>query len=267
MMDNIKMKIESLSTGFLLKKGARKVLHQKLDFQLNAGELVCILGPNGAGKSTLLKTLLGFESPLEGKVFFNEQELKNISVKEMAQLVAVVLTDKIDDIYLTAREIISTGRYPYGGFTDKLSVEDTDQIKRAESQVGISHLTENVFSKLSDGEKQKVMIARAIAQDTPFIFLDEPVAFIDAPSKIGIMQLLAQLVEDTGKGILMATHDLDSALNYADRIWLLGTNGEWDEGKPDDLLNSGEINRFFDKENISFDIENQRFYWTEKKSN
>ena len=126
MMDSIKMKIESLSTGFLLKRGAPKVLHQKLNFQLNAGELVCILGPNGAGKSTLLKTLLGYELPLEGKVFINEQELKNLSVTEMAQLVAVVLTDKIDDIYLTAHEIISTGRYPYGGFTGKLSVEDLD---------------------------------------------------------------------------------------------------------------------------------------------
>ena len=258
----MKMKIESLSTGFLLKKGERKVLHQKLDLELSAGELVCILGPNGAGKSTLLKTLLGFDLPLEGKVFFNDKELRQISVREMAQIVAVVLTDKIDDIYLTAHEIISTGRYPYGGFTGKLSAEDISQIERAENQVGISHLTGNVFSKLSDGEKQKVMIARAIAQDTPFIFLDEPVAFIDAPSKIGLMQLLYRLVSDMGKGILMATHDLDSALNYSDRIWLLGKNGEWDEGKPDILQISGKINHFFDSENVSYNIENKRFNWT-----
>lgn len=260
---------QGLTTGFEMKKGKTKVLHQQMNLQVHPGELVCILGPNGAGKSTLLKTLLGFQLPLAGKVLFNNTPLDKISVKEMATLVSVVLTDKIDDIYLLAREIIATGRYPFGSFTGKLSNEDLFLIRNAEKEVGISHLSENKFSQLSDGEKQKVMIARALVQQTPFIFLDEPVAFIDAPSKIGIMQLLHRLVTDLGKGVLMATHDLDSALNYADKLWMMGKDGQWDEGKPDILVDEGKINLFFDTEQITFDRQKGRFVWenNEDRSN
>lgn len=258
------IKIENLSTGFRSKRETNKLLHKNLNLQINSSELICILGPNGAGKSTLLKTLLGFELPLEGKVVFNNTNLDQVSVREMAKLVSVVLTDKIDDLYLTAREIIATGRYPYGSFTGKLSEDDLTKIESAEGKVGIGQLSNHKFTTLSDGEKQKVMIARAIVQATPFIFLDEPVAFIDAPSKIGIMQLLHQLVHEMGKGILMATHDIDSALNYADKIWLLGIDGSWETGTPDDLLESGKINYYFDRENIKFDKNNRRFIWTEK---
>lgn len=263
-MYNSRIEIKHLSTGFQLKRGEPRFLHKQLELQLNTGELVCILGPNGAGKSTLLKTILGFEKPLNGNITCYGKPINAISVKEMAKLVSVVLTDKIDDIYLTSREIISMGRYPYGNFLANLTDEDIAKIRDAEKQVEVQNLSGKEFAKLSDGEKQKVMIARSIAQDTPFIFLDEPVAFIDAPSRITIMQLLHQLVQESGKGILMATHDLDSALNYANRIWLLGTNGEWDEGHPEKLLKSGKINRFFDRKYISFDVENKRFNWTGK---
>ena len=264
MIESAGLKIVDLSTGFTLKKGKQKVLHKQLNVELHPGELVCILGPNGAGKSTLLKTLLGYELPLKGKVLFNNTPLDQLTVKDLARLVSVVLTDKIDDLYLSAREIIATGRYPFGSFNGRLSVEDLLQIEKAEKQVGIAHLSENKFARLSDGEKQKVLIARSLVQETPFIFLDEPVAFIDAPSKIGVMQLLHEMVNEMKKGILMATHDLDAALNYADKIWLLGADGKWDTGIPGDLLKQGKINDYFDKKYISFHPESGRFIWTKK---
>lgn len=263
MKDSV-IKIEALSTGFRQKNRQKLVLHERLDLQLNTGELVCILGPNGAGKSTLLRTLLGFEKALKGSIYINGIALDDISVKDLSKLISVVLTDKIEDMFLTTFEIVSTGRYPYGNFSGKLTQDDIDVVELALTRVGIKHLSGKVFTRLSDGEKQKVMIAKAIAQDTPFVFLDEPVAFVDAPSKIGIMQLLHEMVENSGKGVLMATHDLDAALNYADRIWLMGINGKWEEGRPNDLLNKDRISEFFDQENIKFDSENKRFKWVNK---
>ena len=260
MIDEIKIK--ELSTGFRLKGKAAKVLHENLNISLSKGEIVCILGPNGAGKSTLLKTIPGFSRPLSGEIYIGDHSLDKLSIKEISKIVSVVLTEKIDDLYLTAYEIVMTGRYPYGTFTGKLTDKDVALINQAFQQVGITWLANQNFYKLSDGEKQKVMIARAIAQDTPFIFLDEPVAYIDSPSKIGIMQLLKHLSKSLHKGILMATHDLDAALLYADHLWLLGRNGEWTEGKPDQLVEEGIINDFFDQDNITFNKDIQRFEWT-----
>lgn len=254
-----KIKIENLSTGFYLKKKVKKELHKGLNLELKTGEIVCILGPNGAGKSTLLRSVLGFQKTWEGEIFMGDQSLKEIAVREMAKMVSVVLTEKIDDFYLTAYEVVLTGRYPYGSFTGKLTEEDSLLVNKALQQIGIEHLSQQNFIKLSDGEKQKVMIARAVAQNTPFIFLDEPVAFIDSPSKIGIMQLLLKLAKENDKGILLATHDIDSALHYADLIWLLGHNGQWMSGEPKKLVAEKAINKYFDKDDVSFNPENYRF--------
>jgi iron complex transport system ATP-binding protein len=257
-----KVLIKDLATGFYQKGGRSQVLHESLNFVLPPGQMVCILGPNGAGKSTLLRTMLGFRKALAGEVYLGSQTLGALSIKEVSKIVSVVLTEKIDDLYLTAFEIVTTARYPYGTFSGKLSELDKQVIDQAFEKVGIGWLAHHNFHRLSDGEKQKVMIARAIAQDTPFIFLDEPVAFVDSPSKIGIMQLLKELVEDLNKGILMATHDLDSALRYADKLLLLGKNKNWKEGLPDDLIKSGAINEFFDQDQVTFNPENQKFEWT-----
>jgi len=264
MNEQTEVKIQNLTTGYYQRRRKQILLHNDINLSLKTGQLICILGPNGVGKSTLIKTLLGFELPMTGEIYFNNRRLDNYSVKELAQIVSVVLTEKIDDIYLTAREIISTGRYPYGSYSGKLRQDDLKMIQAAEQLVGIEDYSRKIFAKLSDGEKQKVMIARAIAQDTPFIFLDEPVAYLDAPSRISIMQLLKKLVVEMRKGVLMATHDMDSALNYADSIWLLGKRGEWDAGHPDKLILSGKINHFFDTKNVSFDAKEKRFGWTEK---
>jgi len=264
MTDRAEIKIKNLATGYAQRRKIQKILHQNIDLNLSTGELICILGPNGVGKSTLIKTLLGFESLLAGTIYIEDENLKTLSAKALAQIVSVVLTDKIDDIYLTAREIISTGRYPYGSISGKLSPDDLEQIEKAEQAVGVSKHGQKVFAKLSDGEKQKVMIARAIAQNTPFIFLDEPVAYLDAPSRISIMQMLHKLTRQMGKGILMATHDMDSALNYADFVWLLGNDGKWNSGNPEKLIESGLINQFFDTDEVTYNQLERRFTWAKK---
>ncbi len=256
-----KVEIRNLNTGFRLKHGKQRVLHRELHLEMKRGEVVCILGPNGAGKSTLLRTLLGFEKALHGEIFYMGKPLNKLSVKELSRIVSVVLTEKIDDFYLTAFEITLTGRYPYGSLTGKPSEEDIVMVNNAFQKVGIRHLSGKVFYKLSDGEQQKVMIARAIVQDTPFIFLDEPVAYVDAPGKIAIMHLLVDLAKEMNKGVLMATHDLESALNYADSLWLLGNNGKWKTGKPTRLVEGGFINEYFDQEEVTFNKKTHLFEW------
>jgi iron complex transport system ATP-binding protein len=255
------VKIKQVSTGYLQKRGDKFVLHQDLDLAVRCGELICILGPNGAGKSTLLRTVLGYQEALAGAIHYGEQEMGMLNIRERSKIVSVVLTDKINDFYLTAYEVVATGRYPYGSLTGKLTEKDTTIIYQALGKVGVSWLASQNFYKLSDGEKQKVMIARAIAQDTPFIFLDEPVAFIDSPSRVNIMHLLKDLSIEMNKGILMATHDIDSALQYASEIWLLGKDALWERGKADKLVKDGLINKFFDTGDVIFNKDTKRFEW------
>ncbi|MCF6171239.1 MAG: ABC transporter ATP-binding protein [Bacteroidales bacterium] len=258
------LKIKNLSTGYFPKKRESRVLHQSLNMELAAGEMVCILGPNGTGKSTLLRTLLGFQRPLNGEVFYSGCSLKELSVKEMAMEISVVLTDRIDDSFLTVYEVAATGRYPYGSLSGRLGINDRKIISGAIQQVGIEHISRQLFSTLSDGEKQKTMIARAIAQDTPLIFLDEPAAFIDSPNKVIIMELLKKLAHEHHKGILLTTHDMEPALRFADKLWLLGTSGEFEEGPPETLVEQGSINRLFDTDVVVFNSTARRF---EKREN
>jgi len=253
------LQIKNLSTGYFPKKRESKVLHQALNMDLAAGELVCILGPNGAGKSTLLRTLLGFQKSLKGETYYSGRSLKELSVQEMAKIVSVVLTDRIDDSFLTVYEVVATGRYPYGSFTGSLKDSDKEIVQNAIQQLGIENFSSQLFSTLSDGEKQKTMIARAIAQETPLIFLDEPAAFIDSPSKVSLMEILINLAHEHKKGILLTTHDMEPALRFADKLWLLGINGEFEEGEPQKLIEDGSINRFFDNEEVVFNKDKVRF--------
>lgn len=258
------LKIENLETGFDVRKENSIRLHHGLDFELKKGQFISILGLNGAGKSTFLRTLLGFQKALFGDIFYDGILLHDLNVKELAKKVSVVLTDKIDESFLTVYEIVSTGRYPYSGFSGRLSEEDHTFINQALTLVGMKQFSKRNFQQLSDGEKQKVMIARSLAQQTPLIFLDEPVAYIDAPGKVEIMELLKYLSHHYEKGILVATHELEGAIRFSDELWLLGNSGEVAKGDPKDLLENGVINNFFDKENIILNKEKVIF---EKKLN
>jgi iron complex transport system ATP-binding protein len=221
---------------------------------LQTGELVCLLGPNGAGKSTLLRTLAGMQPPIAGEVKLLEDDIYKLPPQELAKRLSLVLTEKIDVGMLSAYALVSMGRYPYTDWWGKLSSEDEEIINWAIKSVGAVNLAQRNVSELSDGERQKIMIARALAQSPMVMLLDEPTAFLDLPRRVEIMQLLRQLARDTNQAILLSTHDLDLALRLADKIWLLGINGILHVGAPEDLILSGAFADTFRSEGVEFNI-------------
>lgn len=202
-----------LTVGY---RGHRVV--EDISLSLPCGRLVCLLGPNGAGKSTLLRTLCGFQPPIAGTVTISGSDITTMSAAEVARLVSVVLTDRPLTPSLTAAEMVGMGRAPYTGFWGRLSDEDRRLVSEAMQTVGIAPLATRRMGQLSDGELQKVMIAKALAQHTPVIVLDEPTAFLDYPSKVAVMKTLARLAHDEGKTILMSTHDLELAAQLGDEL-------------------------------------------------
>lgn len=202
-----------LTVGY---RGHRVV--EDISLSLPCGRLVCLLGPNGAGKSTLLRTLCGFQPPIEGTVTISGSDITTMSAAEVARLVSVVLTDRPLTPSLTAREMVGMGRAPYTGFWGRLSDDDRRLVSEAMQTVGVDSLATRRMGQLSDGERQKVMIAKALAQHTPVIVLDEPTAFLDYPSKVAVMKTLARLAHDEGKTILMSTHDLELAAQLGDEL-------------------------------------------------
>lgn len=202
-----------LTVGY---RGHRVV--EDISLSLPCGRLVCLLGPNGAGKSTLLRTLCGFQPPIEGTVTISGSDITTMSAAEVARLVSVVLTDRPLTPSLTAAEMVGMGRAPYTGFWGRLSDDDRRLVLEAMTTVGIAPLATRRMGRLSDGERQKVMIAKALAQHTPVIVLDEPTAFLDYPSKVAVMKTLARLAHDEGKTILMSTHDLELAAQLGDEL-------------------------------------------------
>lgn len=202
-----------LTVGY---RGHRVV--EDISLSLPCGRLVCLLGPNGAGKSTLLRTLCGFQPPIAGTVTISGSDITTMSAAEVARLVSVVLTDRPLTPSLTAAEMVGMGRAPYTGFWGMLSDEDRRLVSEAMQTVGIAPLATRRMGRLSDGERQKVMIAKALAQHTPVIVLDEPTAFLDYPSKVAVMKTLARLAHDEGKTILMSTHDLEFAAQLGDEL-------------------------------------------------
>ena len=202
-----------LTVGY---RGHRVV--EDISLSLPCGRLVCLLGPNGAGKSTLLRTLCGFQPPIAGTVTISGSDITTMSAAEVARLVSVVLTDRPLTPSLTAAEMVGMGRAPYTGFWGRLSDDDRRLVSEAMQTVGIAPLATRRMGRLSDGERQKVMIAKALAQLTPVLVLDEPTAFLDYPSKVAVMKTLARLAHDEGKTILMSTHDLELAAQLGDEL-------------------------------------------------
>ncbi len=226
----------------------RRVVADGLNLSMAQGELVCLLGPNGAGKSTLMRTLAGAQPPLGGHVLIGGDDVRDLAVQEIAQRMALVLTERADVGILSAYALAALGRYPHTGWSGKLSTHDQERVQAAMRAAHCESLAHRAVSELSDGERQRVMIARALAQDTPIILLDEPTAFLDLPRRIEIMLLLRELAHVERKAILLSTHDLELALRYADRLWLLPAGGAFDSGTPDQLKASGALLRAFASE-------------------
>ncbi|WP_455591105.1 ABC transporter ATP-binding protein [Bacteroides sp.] len=250
--------IESLSIGYRGKEDA-KVVAENICADINGGELTCLLGANGVGKSTLLRTLSAFQPKLGGKIEILGKDLSDYSDKELSTVIGVVLTEKCDVRNMTAEELIGLGRSPYTGFWGKLRGRDKEVVEESISLVKIENLAHRMVHTLSDGERQKVMIAKALAQETPVIYLDEPTAFLDFPSKVEIMQLLHRLTRKTNKTIFLSTHDLELALQIADKIWLMDKSNGVSIGTPEDLALSGYLSNFFARKGIVFDMETGLF--------
>lgn len=244
--------IRNLSIGYASKK-ATKVVAQALDTTIRSGELTCLLGANGIGKSTLLRTLTAFQPRLGGDIFLHGKSIDAYGEKELARLVSVVLTEKFEVRNMTVRELIALGRSPYTGFWGNLGADDRAMVDTAVELVRIPHLADRMVHTLSDGERQKVMIAKALAQQTPIILLDEPTAYLDFPSKVEIMQLLHHLTRHTEKTIFLSTHDLELALQIADKIWLMDKENGIRTGTPEDLSLDGTLSGFFERKGIIFD--------------
>lgn len=203
----------------------KKVVAQNLYARMPAGRLACLVGENGMGKTTLLKTIAGFQRPLSGKLYLQGREAAGLTRKDHSRLLSIVLTQKPEVQNITVRELVGLGRSPYTGFWGSLSDADKAVVDEAIEMAGIARLGGRTVSTLSDGERQKAMIARALAQQTPILLLDEPTAFLDYPSKVDMMRLLRRMSAEMGKTILLSTHDLELASQFADTLFYIGADG------------------------------------------
>ena len=247
------LKTHNLSIGYAPKRQTPHVVADQISVTLERGEFVCLLGPNGAGKSTLMRTLVGMQVPLAGAVQLMDRDVSALSAQELAQLLSVVLTDRVQVGILSVRDLVALGRYPYTDWTGRLTDEDDAVIDWAIAAANAQNLVARNVGALSDGERQKVMIARALAQEPEVMVLDEPTAFLDLPRRVEMMALLQKLAHETNKAILLSTHDLDLALRSADRIWLLPQGGPLQVGAPEDLILNGAFERAFQSDGVHFD--------------
>lgn len=218
------IQLKDLSIGYKLHNGKTKTIASHINATVESGMLTCLIGRNGTGKSTLLRTMTGFIPPLEGQVIVEGRDLSMLSATERARIISIVLTERPETDNITVNELVGMGRLPYTNFWGTLQKEDRQIVDDAMQMIGIYELRNRKIGTLSDGEKQKAMIGKAIAQQTPVIILDEPTAFLDYPSKQETMLLLHQLAQELNKTIFLSTHDLNIAYQVADKIWCMGND-------------------------------------------
>lgn len=251
---------QQLGIGYKSGRNGEKVVHGGLAFSLHRGELTCLLGANGSGKSTLLRTLSASQPPLAGEIRLEGRNLSTLSERELSRLIGVVLTDKTQTGGLTVYEMVSLGRQPHTGFFGRLDRHDRQVVEEAIEAVGMTHKTHAYMAQLSDGEKQKAMIAKVLAQECPLVILDEPTAFLDAVSRIETMTLLHRIATSQDKAILLSTHDIEQALVLADRLWLLRKGHGLCCGVTEDLILNGDLDTLFDRRDICFDRAHGSYY-------
>ena len=250
-MDKETIRLSNLSIGYKTRQGLRTV-GSNITAAIRSGELTCLLGQNGIGKSTLLRTLSAFQPKLGGHIIINTRELETYSDRELAQTIGVVLTERPDVQQMTVEEMVAMGRSPYTGFWGRLDDDDRREVSSAMHLTGITELRDRLVVTLSDGERQKVMIAKALAQQTPVIFLDEPTAFLDYPSKVEMLLLLRRISREAQKTIFLSTHDLELALQVADTLWLMMPD-KLHIGTPRQLAADGCLRTFVERSGASFD--------------
>ena len=236
--------MQHLTVGY----GEKAVLSD-INQTLQPGQMVCLLGANGVGKSTLLRTLAGFQPPLSGKILIQGRDLTSLTLSERSKAVSVVLTERVEVPYMKVADLVGMGRSPYTGFFGTLTREDRQIADEAIEMVGIADLAERTLDTLSDGERQKAMLAKALAQQTPIILLDEPTAFLDFHAKASTLRLMLRLAHETGKTILLSTHDVEMALRLSDLLWIV-LDGQISTGTTASLTDSGILQQFLGNEDF-----------------
>lgn len=230
----------------------RTILLSDLNLRLEQGSLVALLGKNGAGKSTLLRALTCDSQPINGSVEIDGKPSDEISKRDLSRLIALVATARIMGGAFTIRELVALGRQPHTGFLGRLSRHDDEVVWQSLEAVGIAHKAEQHVAQLSDGERQKAMIAKALAQETPIIVLDEPTAFLDVASRIETMKLLHSLAREQNKAVLLSSHDISQSLLLADELWVITQDREVVTGSTEQVVMSGAMDRVFDNSSILF---------------
>ena len=241
------LEINDLTTGY---NGTP--LTSGINLTLREGEVTAMIGRNGVGKSTLIKTLTRHIPPIKGEIWLLGKLLHDYSRKDLSKIIAQVTTDSDIAGGLRLHELVSLGRIPFTGVTGVLSTADHQIVRQAMEGVDIIHKKDNFISELSDGERQKGMIARALSQETPLIIMDEPFSYLDVAARLEMLALVRRLAREERKAILFSTHEVSEALRMADRIWMFA-DGEIREGNPRELVESGEIDRLFSSTNVRFD--------------
>ncbi|WP_166921916.1 ABC transporter ATP-binding protein [Flavobacterium poyangense] len=258
-MKNI-LTTSDLSIGYKSKKGS-VLIAEHLNLNLVSGKLISLIGANGIGKSTLLRTITGIQKPLSGKVFLSDKDITTFKPLDLAQNLSVVLTEKLPPSNLSVFELVALGRQPYTNWIGTLTSEDITKVNEALVLTQISHLARKKHFEISDGQLQKVLVARALAQDTPLIILDEPTTHLDLLHKVSLFKLLKRLTEETQKCILFSTHDIDLAIQLSDEMIIM-TPDLFVQDEPCNLISKGSFATLFKDEHIIFDAEKGKFVIT-----
>jgi len=254
---SVRLEAKSLSIGYPSKSGD-KVIVSGIELMLKAGSLVGLVGGNGVGKSTLIRTITGIQKPLSGTLILQGVEMHRYEALALAKEISVVLTEKLPPSNLTVYELIALGRQPYTNWLGKLTEEDTNKIQEAITLTGVEELIDKKHYEISDGQLQRVLIARALAQDTPLIVLDEPTTHLDLLHKVSLYKLLKKLCLQTGKCIFFSTHDIDMAIQLADDMVVM-TPDTVIQDQPCNLITRGVFSSLFDNEFIQFDSSKGKF--------
>lgn len=256
MTDSI-LQTENLGIGYADKKKTNTIA-SNLNLDLRSGKLIALIGANGVGKSTLLRTLTRIQNPLSGEIYLNGNSIDSFTATDLARQFSIVLTEKLPPSNLTVFELIALGRQPYTNWVGKLSTLDREKIEQAMTLTNVMGLTDKKHFQISDGQLQKVLIARALAQDTPLIILDEPTTHLDLLHKVSLLRLLKQLTHQTGKCILFSTHDIDLALELSDEMIVMKSD-KTVQNTPSELIAGGVFNTLFEDQHIWFDVEKAKF--------
>jgi len=258
------LSLNSLLIGY--RAGRSKIpLLAPLNAAAEKGELVAVIGRNGIGKSTLLRTIAGVHPSLGGEVIYFGKSIKDHSGPELARKVGYISTEIFRGGHMTVYELVALGRYPHTNWLGRITRKDNDKIVGAIEMAGLAGFSGRFISELSDGERQKAMIARLLAQDTSVMVMDEPTAFLDIGSRYEILHLLHLLTRRNRKTILFSTHDLHTAISQADKIWLI-SDQKLLEGSPEDLIINGAFSNLFETPHVKFDSESGSYIFRGEES-